>query len=306
MDDPFSGLSAFLAVAERRSFTAAAAHLGVTPSAVSQAVKLLEERLGARLLHRTTRSVALTEAGERFLERVRPAVAVVEDAMASAGDAAERPVGTLRLNVPKFACSMLLEPLLAPLLSENPGLTLEVFVDDGLVNIVAAGFDAGVRLGETLEQDMIAVKMGGNLRTAVVGAPSYLAARGRPRRPRDLLRHDCIRYRRVTSGAVYRWEFVEDGRDLAIAVNGRLIVNDLDVMVRAARDGLGLAHVIRESVEEHLESGALVELLKGYAAVFPGFHLYYPSRVHVPRKLQVLIDRLKSARDGAPTSRRRS
>ena len=293
MRDDLSGLSALLVVAEKRSFTAAAAELRVTPSALSQSVSALEQRVGVRLLQRTTRSVGLTEAGTRFVAQLRPAMEGVHAAFESLDDARGRPVGTLRLNVPRLACKWVLEPILLPFLSEHPDLRIDIAIDDGFVNIVDGGFDAGIRIGDMLDKDMIALKISDDLRTAIVGSPGYFAAHGKPKHPRDLHAHDCINYRQISKGSIYRWEFVDDGRDLAIAVDGRVLTNDGDLMISAALDGLGIAYLMERSVADLIAEKRLVRVLSRYCPPFPGLFLYYPSRAQLAPKLRALLDFLK-------------
>jgi DNA-binding transcriptional LysR family regulator len=290
--DDLAGLSLFVEVAKRRSFTAAAAALRVTPSAVSQGIGALERRLGVRLLQRTTRSVGLTEAGERFLARLRPALDDVRASFAALDSLRDRPAGTLRLNVPRIASRRFLEPRLAAFLAKYPDIELDVVVDDGFSDLIEGGFDAGIRLGESLERDMIGVRIGGEERSAVVGSPAYFAARGRPKHPRELHTHECINYRRITGGDVYRWEFTEKGKDFDVAVSGRLVCNDADLMTRAAIDGLGLAHVLESMVERELADKRLVRVLADFCPPFPGQFLYYPSRNMTP-KLKALVDFLR-------------
>ncbi|MDB4943236.1 MAG: Transcriptional regulator, LysR family [Labilithrix sp.] len=291
--DRLSGLSVFLVVAEKQSFTAAAKALRVTPSAVSQSISTLERRLGVRLLQRTTRSVGVTEAGERFLARLRPAVDEIEGAFTTLDELRDRPSGTLRLAVSTIACRRFVEPHLAPFLAMHPDLRLDVVVEDGLTDIVARGFDAGIRLGESLDREMVAVRISPDERIAVVGAPSYFARRGKPKHPRELHAHDCIAYRRITGGDVYRWEFTEAGRDFDVAVDGRVIANDGALMIRAALDGIGLAHVLESMVERELAEKRLVRVLSEFCPPFPGYFLYYPSRVHVPPKVRALVEHLR-------------
>lgn len=291
--DEFAGLSMFVAVADKRSFTAAAAELRVTPSAVSQAIAALEERLGVRLLQRTTRSVGLTEAGARFLARLRPALGEVRASLASLDQLRDRPAGVLRLNVSRVAYRDVLATKLTAFLAKYAEIQLDLAIDDGLADIVGQGFDAGVRLGETLEREMVAVRISADQRVAVVGSPAYLAARGRPKHPRELHAHDCINYRQRTSGNVYKWEFTDGGKDLEIAVNGRVVCNDVDVLVQAALDGLGLAHVLEASVQRELDEKRLVRVLDTFCPPFPGYFLYYPSRAHLSPKLAALVEFLR-------------
>ncbi|MCP3169207.1 LysR family transcriptional regulator [Myxococcus qinghaiensis] len=294
MRDDYSGLTALAAVADKRSFTAAATMLRVTPSALSQSIRALEERVGVRLLQRTTRSVGLTEAGARFLAQLRPAMASIHAAFESLDAVRGRPSGTLRINVPRLAITPVLEPLLAAFLATYPELRLDIVVDDGLTNIVEQDFDAGIRLGETLDKDVVALRLTSDLRMAVVGSPAYLAARGRPKHPRDLHAHDCINFRYLRSGTVYRWEFTDKGRDITVAVEGRLVTNDNALQVRAALDGVGLANVMEHTVAQELADGRLIRVLSRFCAPFPGLFLYYPSRTQLPPKLRALVDFLRA------------
>jgi DNA-binding transcriptional LysR family regulator len=296
MRDDLTGLTALLAVAEKRSFTAAAAKLRVTPSAVSQTIRALEAHVGVRLLSRTTRSVGLTEAGTRFIARLEPAMQSVREAFESLGELRDRPAGLLRLTLPRLAYELVLGPKLPAFLAAYPDIELDVSIDDAFNDIVKDGFDAGMRLGEMVEREMIGVRVGGDLRMAVVASPSYFAARGKPRHPRELHAHDCINYRRRSLGVVYRWEFSEEGKDFEIAVNGRILLNDGDLMLKAALDGLGLAYLVESAVREHLAEKRLVRVLDSFCVPIPGFFLYYPSRAHIAPKLQVLVDFLKVGR----------
>ncbi|NOU31440.1 MAG: LysR family transcriptional regulator [Polyangiaceae bacterium] len=293
MADNLSGLEALLLVAEKRSFTAAAAALRVTPSAVSQTVRALEERVGVRLCQRTTRSVGLTEAGERFVARLRPAMAEVRSAFDALGDLRDRPAGTLRLNIPRIAFERVLEPNLEAFLEAYPEIHLDIVIDDAFVDIIESGFDAGIRIGEWIDREMIAVRIGGDERAAIVGSPSYFERHPKPKRPRDLQHHDCINYRRIRTGEIYRWELTEDGKDVEIAVHGRVVVNDGDGMLRAAMAGAGLAYVFESVARPHIREGKLVRVLDAFCPPFPGLYLYYPSRANLAPKLQVLVDFLK-------------
>jgi DNA-binding transcriptional LysR family regulator len=292
LSDPrdLSGLTALLSVAEKRSFTAAAAELRVTPSAVSQTIRALEDRVGVRLLQRTTRSVGLTEAGTRFIARLKPAMAGVYEAFSALGELRDRPAGLLRLTLPRFGYEQVLAPRLPAFLEAYPDIHLDASLDDAFVDIVEQGFDAGMRIGEMIDREMIGVRVSDDMRMAVVGSPAYFAKHGKPRHPRELHSHDCINYRRKTSNVVYRWEFTENSKDFAVAVNGRLLLNDGALMADAALDGLGLAYVVEASVRDALASKRLVRVLDSFCTPFPGFFLYYPSRVQVPPKLKALID----------------
>ena len=296
MKDDLAGMAAFVAVASKRSFTTAGVELGVTGSAVSQTVRQLEERLGVRLLHRTTRSVGLTEAGERLYASLKPAVDQMRAAVESLNELRERPAGTLRLTVPRGVTAFLHEPLLAEFLALYPEIRLDLSIDDGLVDIVAQGFDAGLRFGETLEKDMIAVDVFGPERLVVVGSPAYFARHRKPEHPRDLHAHDCIGYRYVTSGACYRWEFDEDGKEFQVDIEGRVTSNDVTFLIRLAADGVGLAMVSEDYVRPLLADGRLIPVLEPFCSPFPGFHLYYSSRSQTPLKLRVFIDFLLARR----------
>lgn len=288
--DQLDGLVAFRCVAEARSFTAAAARLEVSPQAVSQAVKALEARLGVRLFHRTTRSVSLSEAGERLWAQAGPALADLFEATESVQEFRDRPVGVLRLGVSRPAFTSWLQPALADFHAAFPEVRLELSFDDGFVDIVAQGLDAGVRLGHAVAQDMVSVKVTASEPVAIVGAPHYLKRRGVPRQPADLARHDCILFRLPSTGTVYRWELVDDGKPLEMEVAGPVVVNDTAAMLDCARAGLGLAYVLEGTATERLRSGALVKVLPAAAPVLPGFHLYYPSRRQLPLKLRCFID----------------
>ena len=291
----YAELRAFAAVLRHGSFTRAAAHLSLSPSALSQTVRNLEERLGTRLLNRTTRSVAPTQSGARLAERLLP---VLDDLDAVAEVAAERdgaPSGRLRLNAYRFAALHIVAPLVGPFLTKFPAVTLDLVVDDALVDIVSGGFDAGLRLGERLEKDMIAVPLGGDLREAVVGSPAYLAAHGTPEHPRDLARHVCLGMRWPTTGSPYRWEFEKDDEELRIPVAGPLVCDEAEVRLRAAADGLGLAYVFEHEAAPFLASGRLVRVLADWTPPFPGCFLYYPSRRHMPPALRAFIDFARAA-----------
>jgi DNA-binding transcriptional LysR family regulator len=289
-EEHFTGLATLLAVADKKSFTAAASALGVTPSAVSQAVKQLEARAGVRLLQRTTRSVGLTEAGAQLVARLRPAMSEVVSALENLGELQEEATGTLRLNVSRVGCALIIEPMLASFMTAYPLLSVELVIDDALTNLVDGGFDAGLRLGERLDKGMVGVKVGGDLSLAVVGSPGYFKAHKVPKHPLELQAHDCIRFRRMPSGVLYKWEFEEGGREVEVSTSGRLIVNDSLVLINAARQGLGLAQVFTQAVAGEMACGRLVRVLEKFSAPFPGFYLYYPSRERLPLKLKVFVD----------------
>src|SRR5262249_1629722 len=263
----------------------AAAELGVSPSAPSRAMRGVEERLGVRLLNRTTRSVAVTEAGERLLARLGPALRDIADAVAEVGALRATPSGTLRLNVPRSAAQLLLLPLAGKFLAAYPQMRLEIIAEDGLVDVVAAGFDAGVRFGEPLRADMIAVPLGPPQRFAIVCSPDYARRHGLPRTPSELAGHDCIR-QRFTGGRLYDWELERDGEVLAMAVDGRLTLRQQDLIVGAACKGAGLACVLESHARRHLADGSLLRVLEDWCPPFPGFYLYYPSRRQMPAGLR--------------------
>jgi DNA-binding transcriptional LysR family regulator len=287
------GISVFLAVAEAKSFRAAAERLGVTRSAVSQSLRRMEDRLGVALVQRTTRSVSLTEAGEQLHRRVAPAIAEVEIALDTTRDRDAKPSGQLRLAVSSIAERFISGSLLASFTRAHPGVQLDVTVTDEEFDIVAQGYDAGVRLGEVIEQDMIAVPVSANQRQVVVAAPSYLERFGAPCHPTELPRHCCIGWRPAPHVAPYRWEFEEKGREFDVAVNPTITTNDMWLMVRTACAGGGLTFGMEETFRPYLDRGELVSVLNEYSAPFPGFFLYFADRRNLPPKLRVLIDHVR-------------
>ncbi len=293
MRDDLSGLNELLLVAEKRSFSAAAAELRVTPSAVSQIVRALEGRVGVRLLQRTTRKVGLTEAGRAFIARVKPALASVHDAFDSLGELRDRPAGVLRVTLSRMAYDDVLAPRMPEFLATYPEIQLDASIDDALVDLVAQGLDCGIRIGEMLEREMIGVRLSTDMRAAIVASPEYFARHPKPKHPRDLQAHDCINYRRKSTGVVYRWDFTEAGKDFVVAVNGRLLLNDGELMVRSALDGLGIAYLMESRVRQELDSKRLVRVLEAYCEPFPGFYLYYPSRAQLAPKVKAFSDFFK-------------
>lgn len=287
------GIEAFLAVARQRSFRKAAAELGVSPSAVGQAVRALESRLGTALFARTTRSVGLTEAGERFLSRVGPAYEELAAASEEARGLGRRPAGLLRLTVPPAAVPTLLEPLLASFGQAYPDVEVEIAASPELLDIAADGFDAGIRLGQFIAADMVAVRLTPSFPLTVVGSPEYLRRKGQPERIGDLRRHACMRIRR-SDGAIAPWSFVEDGKPTETVVSGPLIVRDFSAMLGAAIEGVGLAQVPGPIAAGQVEAGKLVRVLESFAPTMPGMFLYYPGRHQMTPKLRVFIDYLKS------------
>lgn len=285
-------LSAFAAVARTRSFTRAAAELGLSPSALSHAMRGLETRLGVRLLARTTRSVAPTPAGERLLRSLGPALEEVARGLAALADWRSEPSGTIRLTTFSFAAHTVLEPSLPRFLLDHPSVSVEVVVEDRLADLVASGFDAGIRFGEAVEGDMVAVRVGPDLRTAVVGTPSYFARHPRPETPADLEAHNCVNYRLIGGGGLLPWEFARDGRDVRVRASGQFIVNDGALAGAAVRAGAGLGYMLESEVVGDLAAGRLVQVLDGWCPPFPGCHLYYPSR-QIPPALRALVDTLR-------------
>lgn len=288
--DPFNGLREFLAVAESSSFTAASATLGVTPNAVSQTIRALEARLGLQLFVRTTRRVALTEAGSAFLKRVRPAASEIADAYELLGDFRDRPMGNLRLTVPRMAIPLVLTPLLPRFRQAYPDVSVEIAIDDAAVDITERGFDAGIRIGEAVERDMIAVRLTPDITWTVVGSPSYFVKRGRPQTPEELTRHEAIRYRYPASGTIYRWEFEREGRDFSVDVPGGLTVNDFQMLVEMAEAGTGLAYLPDLSVRDAVATGRLERVLEAYLPRSPGLFIYFPAKAQTQPKLRALLD----------------
>jgi DNA-binding transcriptional LysR family regulator len=288
--DRFAGLSEVLAVAETGSFRAAAAQLGVTPAAISQAVRGLELRAGLPLFQRTTRRVALTEAGEALLERLRPAAADIGAAMETLAAMSGRPSGLLRLSVPRFALSLAVETVVAAFRAEYPEVGVELAVDNAAIDLTAERFDAGVRIGEAVERDMIAVPLTPPFRWLAFGSPEYFARRPPPERPEDLAGHECIRFRNPRARTLYRWEFLRGGKTVAIDVPGGLIVNDGDLALDLAARGLGLAYTADRAAAAHPQAARLVPVLADYAHESPGLHLYFPARNQTQPKLRAFID----------------
>jgi DNA-binding transcriptional LysR family regulator len=294
-------LTAFVAIADHLSFRVAAARIGVTPSALSHTMRQLEERLGLRLLHRTTRSVSLTDAGIRLLERLRPAIDQITEALEDLNQERSRPFGRLRIHAIHTAATAVIATVWQRFLSTYPEVHLELHVSEAQVDIVAGGFDAGIGPRERAAADMIAVRVMGPVKIAVVGAPSYFVKRGRPRIPDDLACHCCVQYRRGPDGTMFHWHFERNGKSRKISVDGRVMVNAPDLAVRAAVDGLGIAYSIEATVEPFLRSGQLVRVLEDWSPSFEGLFLYYSSHRQVPAALRALIDMIRAARNLTPT-----
>jgi DNA-binding transcriptional LysR family regulator len=290
--DP-ADLSIFIAIANHLSFSRAAVELGVTPSSLSHALRTVEERLGVRLVNRTTRSVALTEAGQRLYARIKPAFLDINDALDDLNSFRDTPAGTLRFNASRVAAKVALLPAAIRFQRRYPDVNVEIVVDNAMIDIVAAGFDAGVRLGETIEADMITTALGPRHRFAVVATPDYFARYPVPATPEDLRGQPCIRYR-FLSGAIYRWEFERGGIELDVEVDGPMTVSDQDIMLDAALGGAGLAYLFEDQVRDHIADGRLVRVLEDWCPFYPGFYLYYPSRRQAPAALRAFLDFVRS------------
>ena len=290
-------LTAFECVARHTSFSRAAAEMGLSASALSQSVSGLEQRLGVRLLTRTTRRVALTEEGERFYDGVRVGLQEMGSALEALAQARGQATGTVRINMPRVAYGLLIAPHLAGFAVRHPEVGLEFALDDGLADIVAARFDAGMRLGESIEADMVAVRIGNAQRMITVVAPDYLVRRPAPRAPEDLAAHECVRYRYLSSGRTARWMFQRDGRTLEVEVGGRFIINDFEVEIDLVKRGFGLAQTLESLVTDELADGRLVRVLEDCAMPLSAFHLYFPSRAQMPARLRVFIDHFQAANE---------
>jgi DNA-binding transcriptional LysR family regulator len=288
--DQFTGLTAFQAVAKHASFRAAAAELGITRAAVSQAIQTLEHRVGLPLFQRTTRSVALTEAGEQFLATVQPACVQIGRAIEHIAGQRSSPIGHLRLGVPRIAIELVIAPVLTEFRRAFPGITVELDIDDASVDLTARRCDAGIRIGEFIERDMVAVKLTSDFQWMVLGAPEYFARRGRPLVPKDLMQHECIRYRFPTAATVYRWEFQDQGAEFTLDPPGGVTVNDHLSMVEFARRGLGLAYTADLVAADALRSGELLPVLQTYLPLKQGLFLYFPSNAQTQPKLRTFID----------------
>lgn len=293
MRENFNDLLWFLVVAEERSFTRAAAKIGITQSTLSHTIKRLETRMGLRLLARTTRSVSTTEAGERLRQSLAPHIAEIETDIAALTAYRDAPSGTVRITVSDHALETLVWPKLRPVLARYPDIKLELSRDNGLRNIVEDGFDAGVRLGESVEKDMIAVRIGPNWRLVAIGSPDYFAARGVPQTPQDLVGHNCINQRMTSGGGFYAWEFERDGQDIRVRVDGQLIFNSTLPMVDAALAGYGIAYVPEDIAAEHIAAGRLQLVLDDWSPKFAGYYLYYPSSRQNAPAFKIIADALR-------------
>lgn len=292
-NENFNVLAAFAVVAKERSFTRAAAILGVSQSALSQTVKGLEARLGMRLLTRTTRSVAPTEAGERLLNAIAPRFDEIEQELAAMSVLRDKPAGTIRITAGEHPAMTVLQEGLARFLPDYPDIHVEIIVDYGLTDIVAEGFDAGVRLGEQVAKDMIAVRIGPDMRMAVVGSPAYFKRHSKPDTPQELTGHNCINIRLPTYGGLFPWEFDKGGREVKVRVEGQLVFNNIALRLNSALAGLGLAYMPEDQALDHIRAGRLVRVLEDWCEPFPGYHLYYPHRRHSSPALSLLVEALR-------------
>ncbi|WP_199499951.1 LysR family transcriptional regulator [Methylovirgula sp. 4M-Z18] len=289
----FNDLAAFAVVAKERSFTRAAAKLGVSPSALSQTIRNLEERLGLRLLTRTTRSVGSTEAGERLLRMIAPRFDEIETELAALSELRDKPAGTVRITAGEHSAISILQPALKRFLPDYPDIQVEIIIDYGLTDIVAEGYDAGVRMGEQVAKDMIAVRIGPDMRMAVVASPSYFERNPRPKNPQDLTAHKCINIRLPTYGGLFPWDLEKKGREVKVRGEGQLVFNSLAMRLSSALDGLGVAYMPEDQVLPYVAEGRLTRVLEDWCPYFPGYHLYYPSRRQQSPALALLVDILR-------------
>lgn len=289
----FSELAAFIAVAEAGSFTRAAAKLGLSQSAVSYSVRMLEQKLGVRLISRTTRSLSLTDAGQRMLRNLRPSFENIENEITAITALRDKPTGMIRITTFRYAATSVLWPVVTKFLSEYPDIEMEIVIDEGLTDIVADRFDAGIRVGEQVQKDMVAVRIGPDLRMAVVGSPAYFKNRKIPQTPRDLGEHLGVSYRQTTGGGLYAWEFERNGEEIQVRMNGPLIINDGLMLESAALDGLALAYTFENQVEQYVADGRLIRVLEDWCEPFSGYHLYYPSRRQHTAAFALLVEALR-------------
>jgi DNA-binding transcriptional LysR family regulator len=294
--ESFNDLAAFVVVARERSFTKAAAKLAVSQSALSQTIRSLETRLGVRLLTRTTRSIAPTAAGERLLKTIAPRFEEIESALASLNELRDKPAGTIRITAGEHPAQTVLQPALAKFLPQYPDVKVEIIVDYGLTDIVSEGYDAGVRLGEQVAKDMIAVRIGPDIRMAVVAAPSYFERYSIPKAPQELTAHNCINIRLPTYGGLFPWDLEQDGREVNVRVEGQLIFNTTGLRLASALQGLGLAYMPEDQALPYVVDGRLIRVLEDWCPSFPGYHLYYPSRRHSSPAFSLLVDALRFQR----------
>ena len=291
--DELNDLAAFVVVADEMSFTRAASKLGLSPSALSHAMKALEERLGLQLLARTTRKVSTTEAGSRLLKTLRPAFEDIGTALIDLSELRDRPAGTLRMTMPRHAATSLVWPMMPDFLATHPDIRVEMTIDEGLTDIIESRYDAGIRFGEKVAKDLVAVRVSHDLRWAVVGSPAYFINHPVPNTPQDLVEHRCINYRFATSAGLYLWEFERDGRSFQIRVDGHLTFNDGDLILAAALAGQGLGYLLEDQITAHVIEGRLIRVLTEWCPISDGYYLYHPNRRKTPSALAALIDALR-------------
>lgn len=296
--EQFNDLLWFLEVANERSFTRAAAKIGVSQSTLSHTIKRLEERMGLRLLNRTTRNVSPSEAGERLRRTLAPRMAEIEAEIAALMEFRDKPAGRIRMTLSEHALQTVVWPKLRPVLADYPEIQVELNIDNGFRNIVEEGFDAGVRLGESIVGDMIAVRIGPDWRLVAVASPDYFTARGRPLHPKELIGHNCINYRHTPTGGTYAWEFDRDGEELRVKVDGQLTFNGAHEMIDAALHGLGLAYLPENIIRQHIAAGRLEQVLDDWSPYFPGYYIYYPSRHQNMPAFRVIVDALRHGSEG--------
>jgi DNA-binding transcriptional LysR family regulator len=298
----FAELRAFVTIVEQGNFARAAAQLRISPSTLSQTIRELEKRLGVRLLNRTTRSVSMTDAGQRLLARFKPALEEMQAAVLDLQNLRDKPAGTVRLHAPRKASSLLVEPHLGRFAKFHPDILLDITIDDSVVNIVEAGFDVGIRLGELLEDDMVAVKLGNDIRMCAVASPEYIAKHGHPKNPGELHDHRCINWRWAGKGGIYNWEFFKDGHWTSVAVNGPLIVSCSDMAISAAVQGVGIAFWAEYAVRPLIAKGKLVPMLEEFSPFFPGWYLTYPKQRYMPAAVRALVEFLRRHNTPAPAN----
>jgi DNA-binding transcriptional LysR family regulator len=291
--DELNDLAAFVVVADEMSFTRAASKLGISPSALSHAMKALEERLGLQLLARTTRKVSTTEAGERLLKTLRPAFEDISEALIGLSDLRDKPAGTLRITMPRHAATSVLWPMMPDFLDAHPDIRIEMTIDEGLTDIIESRYDAGIRFGERVAKDLVAVRVSRDVRWVVVGSPAYFANHPVPNKPQDLVEHSCINYRFATSGGLYLWEFEQDGRSFQIRVDGNLIFNDGDLILAAALAGQGLGYLLEDQITDLVARGRLIQVLTEWCPTSEGYYLYHPNRCQTPSALAALVNALR-------------
>ncbi|PCF97625.1 LysR family transcriptional regulator [Vreelandella nigrificans] len=289
----FNDLHTFLMVADKGSFTRAAAELGVTQSALSHTIRGLEKRVGIRLLTRTTRSLSPTEAGQRLINSLTPCFESIQEGISSLSELRDKPAGSLRISSSSHAADTILIPKLESFLREYPDINVEIDTDNGFSDIVTGRFDAGVRLGEAVAQDMIATRIGPDMRMVAVATPDYFSRYSKPEIPNDLIHHNCIGMRQISQGGLYAWEFENEGRELNVHINGQLTLNNSQQLLKAVLSGMGLAFIPEDMVKNHIAEGRLIQVLKDWCPSFPGFHLYYPNRRQASRAFSLLVDRLR-------------